>query len=772
MEWLHRFDFPANDVESIEIDDAGGVLYVDPALPEAAGEEQATGADDPLPELAASAADDAFLLHSRPGAPNVVYLDFDGHTLSGTAWSSGTIQATPYDLDGDPASFSEVERTAIAEIWHRVAEDLAAFDIDVTTEEPASFGPYTGRVLITSKTDANGSPMPYNTGGGVAYVNVWGRSDYASYWSPALVYFENLGSGTTYIAEASAHEFGHNLGLSHDGTSTATYYPGHGSGATSWAPIMGNSYYYNVTQWSKGEYEDANNTQDDIAIIASKLFLIADDHGDTPQDATPLAVDGSGQVLVSNPETDPHNVYAENKGVIEASSDQDVFVFTAGAGQVDLTVAPAWDAFYRYSKRGANLDIEVRLLDATGATLASSDPSSETDASISASVPGGTYYVQVAGVGNGNYSDYASAGQYFISGTVTVGGASNVPPTANFGFGCANLACTFTDASGDSDGSIAACSWDFGDGAGSAAESPTHTYAAAGTYGVTLTVTDDAGATDSRTQTVTVTEPVPNTPPSAGFTVSCSDLSCSFTDASGDSDGSIAAYAWSFGDGTGSAAKSPTHTYAGAGTYSVTLTVTDDAGATDASSRSVTVTEPVINTPPSADFTVSCADLSCSFTDASSDNDGSIVGYTWDFGDGTGASAQNPSHSYAKGGTYTVTLTVTDDAGATASASATVSVSGAALTVNGITPNVLSAKVTATVAISGSGFMPGASLSFASGAGPAPTVSWVSVQHGGSLSAQITIKGGGPKTDRYWDVVVTNPDGSTAVLQGGLTVTP
>jgi subtilisin len=80
------------------------------------------------------------------------------------------------------------------------------------------------------------------------------------------------------------------------------------------------------------------------------------------------------------------------------------------------------------------------------------------------------------------------------------------------------------------------------------------------------------------------------------------------------------------------------------------------------------------NDPPAASFTASCTDLSCSFTDASTDGDGSVVGWSWSFGDGTGSTAQNPAHAYAVGGTYTVSLTVTDDDGATDSASQTVTV--------------------------------------------------------------------------------------------------
>ncbi|NBB74721.1 MAG: S8 family serine peptidase [Bacteroidetes bacterium] len=82
------------------------------------------------------------------------------------------------------------------------------------------------------------------------------------------------------------------------------------------------------------------------------------------------------------------------------------------------------------------------------------------------------------------------------------------------------------------------------------------------------------------------------------------------------------------------------------------------------------------NSPPTASFTFSCTDLSCSFDGSgSSDSDGSISGYDWDFGDGTTATGSTASYTYASGGTYTVTLTVTDDDGATDSASQDVSVS-------------------------------------------------------------------------------------------------
>ncbi|WP_295429493.1 PKD domain-containing protein [uncultured Thiodictyon sp.] len=579
--WLHEFEFPGADADTLRADKDGAIFYVDaiavPQTPQEAPQEATTASAETA--SASAAIDSPFTLHSRPGAWGTVYLDFTGHTLTKTAWNASAgvdpLVARPFDLDGSPLTVGAGESAAIAEIWHRVAEDYAPFDIDVTTEEPANFGPTVGRVLITSSTDANGKAMPSGTAGGVAYVGVWGMSNYASYYSPALVYYNNLANGTTYIAEAGAHEFGHNLSLAHDGTATVTYYAGQGSGYTSWAPIMGNSYYNNVTQWSKGEYTGANNTQDDIAIIGAKLGLLADDHGDTPAAASPLLVSASGLVAATNPQGDADNLYPENKGVIGRVGDKDVYWVKVDAGALTLQVNPAWDAFYRTDRRGANLDLRAVLTDAQGSVVAQSDPTTDTYASVSTTVAAGLYYLEVSAVGSANYSDYASQGRYFISGQVTPSTAVNQPPVAAFNSVCAGLACTFTDRSSDSDGSLVAWNWDFGDNSTATARQPTHSYTAAGTYSVRLTVTDNAGATAAAAGSVTPTAPA-NVAPSASFTVVCAGRACRFTDTSRDSDGSVQAWAWDFGNGTKSTLQNPSCTYAVKGKYTVKLTVTDN----------------------------------------------------------------------------------------------------------------------------------------------------------------------------------------------------
>ena len=258
-----------------------------------------------------------------------------------------------------------------------------------------------------------------------------------------------------------------------------------------------------------------------------------------------------------------------------------------------------------------------------------------------------------------------------VTGTCNKAGG-NVAPVANFTASTNGLTASFTDTSTDSDGSIASRSWNFGDGATSTLANPSRTYAASGTYNVTLTVTDNGGLSHSRTTAVTVSGG--NVAPVANFSVSTSGLTASFTDTSTDSDGSIASRSWNFGDGSASTQASPTKTYAAAGTYNVTLTVTDNGGLTHSRTTAVTVGS-IGNVAPVANFTSSVSGLTANFTDASSDSDGSIVSRSWDFGDGATSTATNPSRTYAAAGTYDVTLTVIDDGGLKHSRTASVTVS-------------------------------------------------------------------------------------------------
>ena len=167
---------------------------------------------------------------------------------------------------------------------------------------------------------------------------------------------------------------------------------------------------------------------------------------------------------------------------------------------------------------------------------------------------------------------------------------TNQPPSAVFTTACTLLDCSADSAgSADPDGSIASYAWSWGDGTTGSGAIGGHTYAAAGSYTVTLTVTDNRGTTSSVSHLVTVTGGAANMPPSAVAAVSCAQLVCTASGAgSTDPDGSIASYDWSWGDGATGTGVTSSHTYAAAGSYPVALTVTDNAGATAGATRTAT----------------------------------------------------------------------------------------------------------------------------------------------------------------------------------------
>jgi PKD repeat protein len=280
--------------------------------------------------------------------------------------------------------------------------------------------------------------------------------------------------------------------------------------------------------------------------------------------------------------------------------------------------------------------------------------------------------------------------------TVTPAPPGNTPPTAGFTHSCNVAACTFVSTSTDlPPGTIATYAWTFGDGATGSARNPSHSYtiSAVTDFTVTLTVTDNEGATGVATRTITV-NPVPpvNTPPTAGFTYACNAAACTFASTSTDAaPGTIATYAWTLGDGASSNLKNPSHTYtiSAATEFTVTLTVTDNEGATAVATQTITVNPvPGANPPPTADFTAWCYGESCIFTSTSTDvAPGTIATYAWTFGDGGTEDWKKPSHVYSISGrtTFTVTLTVTDNEGAAAVATRTVNVSPLPPAVQGCT---------------------------------------------------------------------------------------
>ncbi|WP_162802272.1 PKD domain-containing protein [Ornithinimicrobium murale] len=267
--------------------------------------------------------------------------------------------------------------------------------------------------------------------------------------------------------------------------------------------------------------------------------------------------------------------------------------------------------------------------------------------------------------------DWRTAALFLAAGPPPSG--SNEEPTASIISDCTGLVCSFDgSASSDTDGTVESYSWDFGDGATTTGPVVSHEYTEVGEFTVTLAVTDDDGATGATSQVVSVqTE---NVAPLAVVNTSCDELTC-FFDGSGssDSDGTITSYEWDFGDGASGSGVTSEHEYAQSGTFSVALTVTDNDSATHTATQELVVEAG--NVAPDAAMDVSCAQLVCEFDGSlSSDSDGTVESYSWDFGDGSTATGPLVSHEFAEAGSQTVSLTVIDNDGATDTVSETLQV--------------------------------------------------------------------------------------------------
>jgi hypothetical protein len=241
--------------------------------------------------------------------------------------------------------------------------------------------------------------------------------------------FPTSNTSTAYIATTISHEAGHNLSLTHDGTSSASYYGGHGDTTTGWGPIMGAS-SRPYTQWSAGGYFNANNFEDDIGDIGARTGYATDE-----TNALGNAVQLTNQVSSSD-------------AIISSAADVDYYRINAVGGTLSVTV--------NRSAYGANLHARVAVLNASGVEIASTTAIGSPTVTVNAgNVSAGTYYVAVSASGYLGSSDgfpgYGSLGYYRVTSfnvsaapiNLTVNPTSSQTLTATWAEGVPGAGSTF-----------------------------------------------------------------------------------------------------------------------------------------------------------------------------------------------------------------------------------------------------------------------------------------------------------------------------------------
>lgn len=352
-------------------------------------------------------------LQSRPGASNVLFIDYWGGILANSYWnanytSNAPINYTPYDTDFNPGNFSSTERYSMWLAWREAVEDFAPFNINITTSRAvydAAAITNRAQMIVTTTRDWYSS-----SAGGVALINIF--DDDSEYYKAAWTW--NLSESS--MGMTISHEAGHQLGLSHDGVGTQGYYRGHGV----WGPIMGAPFGKSYVQWSKGEYPDANQFEDDIAKVTGKLGLIADDAANAYANATGL------------------NLPVNNKKGLVSYQDPDAYTFSLSApAAVEIKVISLLGD--ENESRAANLSMDVSLvkINSSGGVVSSVSMTSASD--ISPLSPSTNKFVYSSDLSSGSYAlritpsspdtnpatgfgNYGNAGEYRLSVSAQTGG--------------------------------------------------------------------------------------------------------------------------------------------------------------------------------------------------------------------------------------------------------------------------------------------------------------------------------------------------------------
>lgn len=332
-------------------------------------------------------------LNSFPSATATIFLDFDGHRVTGVVWNSGV------PLNCAPSGMSDAD---ITEAFNRTAEDFRPFNINITTDSAVFLAaPLNKRVRIIITPTSSW----YAGVGGVAYVGSFNWGDD----TPGFVFCDRLGPNSPkMVGECCSHESGHTVGLSHqsryDGncvTPVEQYNSGTGSGEPGWAPIMGNSYYKNMSNWNNGPTPyGCTNIQDNLSIIttSNSFGYRTDDYSDTLNASTTLLTGSS----------------FTKSGIISTNLDKDAFKFSVAQNTSFHLSAVPFNV--GANNLGANLDIKLEMYNAAGTLINTYDPAATMSITIDTVLNTGTYYIKIDGSGNINTGEYGSLGYYTITG--------------------------------------------------------------------------------------------------------------------------------------------------------------------------------------------------------------------------------------------------------------------------------------------------------------------------------------------------------------------
>jgi Bacterial pre-peptidase C-terminal domain/Secretion system C-terminal sorting domain len=331
------------------------------------------------------------LYSSNPTATAVIFLDFDGHTVAGTAWNyNGPIVCGASGLDN----------TKIATVYNSVAEDYRPFNVNVTTDSTKYLAaPLDKRIRVIITV----SYSWYGLAGGVAFIGsfIWGDD------TPCFVFSSLLNYSAKKVSEASAHEAGHTLGLYHQSTYDANcvkisdYNYGQGTGEISWAPIMGVGYSRNSTTWYNGPNSyGCTSYQNDLDILTTYngFTYRTDDFAETFPSATP-------QSFVNDEFT--------VDGMIATATDIDMFKFTLASTK--RVVIDAIPSNVGSGNANSNLDISMQLFNSATNSIGTYNPALTLNAVVDTILNPGTYYIRIDGVGNLNTPEYGSLGEYSIT---------------------------------------------------------------------------------------------------------------------------------------------------------------------------------------------------------------------------------------------------------------------------------------------------------------------------------------------------------------------